>query len=261
MGDKVTELFNFIFDNIFLVVIGGIIYYIYVQYKDLKAKTASINDLFDKVLNKYLEEKISKARETTDRILKEYGREDTVSTEINRLLLMIEKGVAGSINDKVMTSNALNKFKLSRKIDFDRYPYLLELEELGTFTEDELASVDNGVAIARREYNAQAFRYNEKASSFFMQYLTKLLKLNQQYIIFDAPRSSFYDDNYEVFEEEEPEINSLSTLNRTDNDDEPSLNDLLFDYKPLQEEVKIEHSDLVLKPSSDLIEDENEKKS
>lgn len=254
-----TELFNFIFDNILLFVFIGILYYIFMQYKDLKAKTAAINDLFEKVLNKYLEERIKEARDTTDRILKEYGKEDTVSTEINRLLLMIEKGVNGSINDKVLTSNALNKFKLSKKIDFDRYPYLLELENLGTFTEEDLASVDNGVAIARREYNAQAFRYNEKASSFFMQYLTKLLKLNQQFIIFDPPKSSFYDDNYEVFEEEEPEINSLSTLNRGDKEDELSLNDLLYDYKPEKEEVQIEHSDLVLKPSN--MKEEDEKKN
>ncbi len=256
-----TELFNFIFDNFLFVVFLGIIYYIYLQYKDLKEKTASINELFDKVLNKYLEEKIVKAQETTDRILKEYGKEDTVSTEINRLLLMIEKGVAGSINDKVLTSNALNKFKLSKKIDFEKYPYLLELENLGTFTENDLSSVDNGVAIARREYNAQAFRYNEKASSFFMQYLTKFLKLNQQYIIFDAPRSSYYDENYEVFEEDEPEINSLATLNRTDEEDEVSLNDLIYDYKPVKKEVEFEHSDLILKPSVDLEEKDNEKKN
>ena len=145
---------------------------------------------------------------------------------------------------------------MSKKIDFEKFPYLLELEKLGTFTEDDLTSVDNGVAIARREYNAQAFRYNEKASSFFMQYLTKLLKLNQQYIIFDAPVSSFYEDNYEVFEEEEPEINSLSTLNRQDSEEEVSLNDLLYDYKSSNDNVTFEHSDLVLKPKNDLDEDE-----
>ncbi len=251
-----TAIFNFIFDNFLLFVLVFLVYYVYMQYKDLKEKTIKINELFSKVLDKYLQEKINIAKETTDRILKKYGKEDTVSTEIGRLLLMIERGVTGTINDKVLTSNALNKFKLSKKIDFEKFPYLLELEKLGTFTEDDLTSVDNGVAIARREYNAQAFRYNEKASSFFMQYLTKLLKLNQQYIIFDAPVSSFYEDNYEVFEEEEPEINSLSTLNRQDSEEEVSLNDLLYDYKSSNDNVTFEHSDLVLKPKNDLDEDE-----
>ena len=40
-----------------------------------------------------------------------------------------------------------------------------------------------------------------------MNYITKTLKLAQSYKIFDAPKSSSYELNYEVFEEEEPEIN------------------------------------------------------
>lgn len=229
---------NFIFNNIFLFVIIGIGYYIFHEYKDLKNRTDSINDLFTKTLNKYLEEKIKQAHETTSRILNEYGKEDTVSTEINRLLLMIEKGVSGSINDKVATSNAINKFKLSKKIDLKKYPYLTELETLGTFTEEDMNSKDNGIAIARKEYNTQAFRYNERASSFFMQYLTKFLKLNQQYAIFDAPKESKYEEDYEVFEEEEPEINSLSSLNRPMSNEE-TLNKLIYknDY---EEEITTE---------------------
>ena len=98
-------------------------------------------------------------------------------------------------------------------------------------------SKENGIAIARKEYNTQAFRYNEKASSFLMQYLTKSLKLNQQYLIFDAPKASKYEENYEVFEEEEPEINSLSSLNIPMNQDE-ELNKLI--YKNDYEEIKAE---------------------
>lgn len=257
-----TEIFNFIFDNFFLFVFILLCYYLYRQYKDLKEKIASINDIFTTTLDKYLQDKIKIAEDTTDRILKEYGREDTVSTEINRLLLLIEKGVKGSINDKVSTSNAINKFKLSKKIDFERYPYLLELNELGTFKEDELNDPTNEIAIARREYNAQAFRYNEKASSIIMQYMTKLLRLPSQYIIFDAQKITRYEDNYEVFEEKEPEINSLSTLNRSDSVEvEKSLNDLLYNNENEDEEdmITIEHSDLILKPSIN-IEDEKEEK-
>lgn len=33
-----TAIFNFIFDNIILVIIGGFIYYLYISYKDLKKK-------------------------------------------------------------------------------------------------------------------------------------------------------------------------------------------------------------------------------
>ena len=157
--------------------------------------------------------------------------------EINRLLLLIEKGVTGNINDKVETSNAINKFKLSKKIDLKKYPFLKELEDLGTFNEEDMNSKENGIAIARKEYNTQAFRYNEKASSFLMQYLTKSLKLNQQYLIFDAPKASKYEENYEVFEEEEPEINSLSSLNIPMNQDE-ELNKLI--YKNDYEEIKAE---------------------
>lgn len=159
-----VTIVNFIFDNVIWVVIAGFIYYLYVSYKDLKKEIGIISNLFTKTLDSYLKKKIDEALTTTDSILTKYGREDTVSTEINRLLLMIEKGVDGSINDKVATSNAINKFKLSKKIDFERYPYLLELNKLGTFTDEDMNSIDNGIAIARREYNAEAFRYNEKSS-------------------------------------------------------------------------------------------------
>lgn len=238
-----TDIMYFIFNNIFFVVIIAIAYYIYHEYKDLKNRTNSINELFTKTLNKYLEDKINIAKETTSRILNEYGKEDDVSMEINRLLLMIEKGVTGSINDKVETSNAINKFKLSKKIDLEKYPFLKELETLGTFTEEDMNSKENGIAIARKEYNTQAFRYNEKASSFFMQYLTKFLNLNQQYTIFDAPKTSNYEENYEVFEEEEPEINSLSSLNIPLNYDD-ELNKLIYknDY-----EDEINNEDLPIK--------------
>lgn len=246
-----TAIINFIFNNFFLFVIILLAYYLYRQYKDLKDKTIKINDLFDKTLNKYLETKINEAKETTDRILKEYGREDAVSTEINRLLFTIEKGVTGTINDKVKTSNAINKFKLSKKIDLEKYPYLEELNNLGTFTEEDLDSKDNGVAIARRGYNTQAFRYNEKTGTFIIQYLAKLFKLPERYIIFEAPKSDKYEEIYEVFEEEEPEINSLASLNRTDDNEEKSLNDLLLKNDDAEkEEVVIEHSDLVLKPTN-----------
>ena len=51
-------IFNFIFDNFLLVVGGILIWYIVVQYKDLKEKTTKIKNLFEKTLNPYLEEKI-----------------------------------------------------------------------------------------------------------------------------------------------------------------------------------------------------------
>ncbi len=245
------EIFNFIFDNFFLFIFLFICYWLYTQYKDLKKRTATINEIFTTTLNKYLEEKIKIAEETTDRILKEYGREDTVSTEINRLLLLIEKGVKGSINDKVTTSNAINKFKLSKKIDFDRYPYLLELNELGTFKDVDIEDLTNDISIARREYNAEAFRYNEKASSIIMQYLTKLLHLPSQYIIFDAQKITRYEDNYEVFEEKEPEINSLAVLNRSEKVEvEKSLEELLKKDDSEETEDIIEQEDLGKKTSN-----------
>lgn len=245
-----TEIFNFIFDNFLLFGIILMIYYIYKEYKELKEKTKSINDLFEKSLNKYIEEKINNAKQIASRLLNEYGHEEMVSTEINRLLLVIEKGITGTINDKVTTSNSLNKFKLNKKIDLEKYPNLKKLENLGTFTEEELESVENGLAIARKEYNAEAFRYNEKASSIIMQYVTKIVHLPEQFVIFDAPKTTRYEDNFEVFEEKEPEINSLSSLNYDDTIMAKSnLNDLIYNKQTDKEEPTIEHSDLIIKPS------------
>lgn len=250
------EILGFVFENFLLVLFGALFILGYIQYKDLKTRTTKINDLFVKTLNSYLEAKINEAKETTDDILKKYGREDTVSTEINRLLLLIEKGVSGSINDKVTTSNAINKFKLSKKIDFKRYPYLLELEKLGTFN-DEGETLENDINDARKEYNVLAFQYNEKASNFPIQYLTKYLGLTSQYMIFDQPKNAKYHDIYEVFEEVETDINSLANLNMS-MPDEDDLNDLILKNKKEEEpeEIKIEHNDTILKPTISLEEKE-----
>ena len=242
-------LMNFIFNNIILFLVIGVGIFIYTQYKNLKTKRIAINSLFTQVLDEYLTKRINEAKDITTRILQEYNREDEVNTEISRLLTMIEKGIQGSANDKVETSNAINRFKLSKNINLDRYPMLAELNNIGTFTEEDMNSLDNGVAIARRDYNAEAFRYNEKASEFPSQYLVKLFGLREQYIIFDPPKSKMYEQTYEVFEEEEPEIHTLEAMNiRTDT----SID--LPKEKETNKNIEIEHSDTILKPTLEIEE-------
>ena len=233
---------EFFFENIFLVIFLIILVFIYKDYKFLKDSTKRIIEQFEKFLNSSLSQKMTEARNIIDRILIEY-ESDEVKNEINRLLLAIEKGTTGLINDKVEASNAINKFKLSQKIDLEQYPLLNELNNIGTFTEDDMNSVENGVAIARREYNAIAFKYNEKASGFPIQYLTKMLGLNPHFIIFDAPKSKLYEQTYEVFEEEEPEINSLSSLNRPAKAD--TTNKPIIREAP---DINIEHTNTIIKP-------------
>ena len=242
-------LFNLIFDNFILVFIIASIYYIYKQYKDLQERTISMNDIFIKTLNDYLEKKFSEAKNLAESIKKEYGHIDKIAAEVDRLLIIIEKSSSGEINDLVATSNAINKYKVDKKINSKKYPRMLELNSLGIFDEEDMESLDNGIAIARKEYNTQAFRYNEKASSFPIQYLTKYLKLNSQYSIFDAPKSSTYELDYEVFEEQEPEIHSLTVLNfsRTDEPDNTELPAQLD-----EEDLEIEYNDAILKPSTNI---------
>ena len=255
-----SQLSDLIFGNIFLILLIGFGAYLFLQFKFLSEKNKEINKQFDKVLSKYLNEKIVQAKETTDNILKEYGREDAVSTEISRLLLTIEKGESGDINDKVITSNAINKFKLSKKVDLERYPSLKKLDELGTFTVADMSSLDNGIALARKEYNALAFRYNEKAGGFPMSYLVKTLKLTQSYKIFDAPKSSSYEMNYEVFEEEEPEINSLTSLNRSVPTKSDDLNELIMKKESNKQvdRALLYESDKIVNPTLNMKEKEKQ---
>ena len=108
-------IFNFIFDN-FLLVVGVILgWYIYNQYTDLKAKTVKIKDLFTKTLNPYLEKKINEAKTLAEEIKEEYGSNKEIETEMTRLLTIIEKGITGTINEKVETSNTINKYKAPKK--------------------------------------------------------------------------------------------------------------------------------------------------
>lgn len=251
------RIFELIFNNILLIIVILIGIYIYKVYKDLNDKKKKIQEKFDKVLDTYLSSKIEEAKETTNRITATYPREDEAKTEIDRLLMTINKGITGTINDKVETSNAINKFKLNKKIDLERYPELKELSKLGTFTEEDMDSIDNGVALARREYNALAFQYNEKAGGFPIQYIVKLLRLNSHYVIFDPPKSKAYEENYEVFEEETPELNSITSLNqKTIVEEEPVKKEV-----PKETEVKIDHSNNILKPTFTVSIDENTEKS
>lgn len=247
-------LFNLIFDNFILVFIIASVYYIYKQYKDLQERTASMNEIFIKTLNNYLEKKFTEAKKLAESIKADYGHIDRMAAEIDRLLFIIDKSSSGNINDLVATSNAINKFKVDKKIDSKRYPRMLELNNLGIFDEEEMESLDNGIAIARKEYNAQAFRYNEKASSFPIQYLTKYLKVNSQFSIFDAPKSSTYEMDYEVFEEQEPEINSLTSLNFS-RVEEPEETEKINQLE--EEDFEMEYSDAVLKPSTDINDKKN----
>lgn len=251
---RIVEL---IFNNIILIIVILIIVYIVKVYKELNDKKKKIQEKFDKVLDSYLSTKIEEARETTNRIQATYPREDEAKTEIDRLLMTINKGITGTINDKVETSNAINKFKLNKQIDLEKYSELKELSKLGTFTEEDMDSIDNGVAIARREYNALAFQYNEKAGGFPTQFIVKLLKLNSHYVIFDPPKSKAYEENYEVFEEETPELNSITSLNQQQPKEEAPVKT----EEPKKMEVKIDHSNNILKPTFDVSINENSEKS
>ena len=220
-------IMEFIFKNIILIVIIVLLIFIYKQYKELKSESIKIYDIFEKVLNNYLLSKIKEAEQITSQIEAKYKDNDEVKTELDRLLITMEKSVNGTINDKVECSNAINKYKPNKKIDIEKYPELEELTKVGTFTEEDMESLNNGIAIARRDYNAMAFKYNEKSSAFPIQYLTKILGLASYFVIFDAPKSQSYADKYEVFEEEEPVIDTISSLNNgSSNDNDLFVNSL-----------------------------------
>lgn len=219
-------IFNILFDYFFLFLGIGFVYYSYRQYTDLKERTAKIYDLFKKTLYPYLDKRYKEAKDLANSLKEEYGHIDKLNTEIDRLLLILEKSEEGTINELVEISNLINKFKIDKKIDSKKYPRMLELNDLTIFKEEEMESLDNGLAIARKEYNTMAFRYNEKANSFPMNKLATSFKLNKQYKIFDALKTSNYDEIYEVFEEQEPEIHSLTVLNYIkEEDDLPKLKD------------------------------------
>lgn len=256
-------IFNFIFDNFLLVVAVLLGWYVFTQYKDLKAKTVKIKDLFTKTLNPYLEIKINEAKTLAEEIKKEYSTNKEIETEMTRLLTIIEKGNTGTINETVEISNTINKYKAPKKIDLEKYPKIEKLNELGTFNEDDIDAEKDGVSIARRQYNANAFRYNEKAGGFPMSFLVKLLGLSQSYKIFDAPKSSSYELNYEVFEEEEPEINSLTSLNRSVPTKTNDLNELMMkkEEKPQVERALLNDSDKIVNPTLNMKEKESQYES
>lgn len=224
---------NFFFRNIIWIILILFIVYVIRQYKKLKAETQKIISTFNNTLNPYLVKKITEAQNLANMIKEKYKDDDAIKAELDRLVIPIEKGVNGTINDKVTCSNAINKYKPNKNMDLEKYPELIQLDNLGTFTEAEMNSID-GLALARRDYNAMAFRYNEVSTSFPIQYLTKILKLTSFFIIFDATKTQYQTNNSELYEEltttiatdnpiensyymnEEAQLDSLSRMNRKD---------------------------------------------
>ena len=244
------RLGTWLFKNVIPIIIVICILYIISQFKKLSELRKEIQKRFDQVLTEYLNNKIIEAKTTTDSIIKEYGREDEISTEISRLLVTIEKGESGDINDKVKASNALNKFKLKKGIDYERYPALAKISTLGTFNESEMSSLDNGIALARKEYNTYAFRYNQVASGFPIQYITKLFGFKTHYDIFGNPKSTTTVEA-EV-EEEQNETISLNLLNYSEKKEEQVQNEEAQAKQDEQPEVLIEHTDVIIKPTKNL---------
>lgn len=241
-----SDLANLIFGNMVLIIFISFIAYIIVMVKQLNDKASKIKEQFDKVLSPYLKVKIDETKEAIAKVLNEYGREDTISTEINRLQLTVEKSDSGDVVDKVNTSNAINKFKLNEKTDLEKYPVLSIFNEVGTFKEEELNSKDNGLSFALREYNASAQKYNEIAGGFPIQYLVKIFGLKEKYPLFDT-KSIVYSESYEVFDEEEPKENLIDALNRKDKVETTTKYEEKIEDP--EDEIVIEHTDIVLKPT------------
>ena len=242
------KIVEFLFSNIILVTIIAFFVYIYVNYKQLQEKKSKMNYKFERYLNKYIGDKINTANNLATKILNEYGREDAVRTEIIRLQMMIQKGVDGTIADKVNTCNILNKFKVNKELDVNKYTYFKELENIKPFYDiEDLNSIKDDIAIARREYNLLVLEYNEKASSVIMQYAAKVLNIETQFPLFDSIKEDTYDKDYEVFDENEHAIKSLSSLDR---------GTVLQKQVPVgtpnanpTPDIKIEHSKETFKPS------------
>lgn len=248
-------IINFVFSNIFLITFIFIVYYVVKNYKILKEYQEKVNSKFTETLNKYITDKINEAKEIVKGIEEKY-KDDEIKTELSKLHMIFDRDFESSINTKVDISNSLNKFRLNKNLDLEKYPDIVELNKIGTFTETDMNSLDNGVAIARREYNTLAFRYNEKASGFPIQYLTKILGLVDNYIIFDTPKSKFYELNYEAFEEEEPEINSITSLNQKNDEEEKK------EYKPREinsEKIIYNYNSGIVKPNFTNEEEKNNK--
>lgn len=243
------KIMEFLFINIIpLLILAFIIYVIYV-YKQLNNIKDKMQRLFDNHLNNYLGNKIKLANDTSTKIINEYGREDAIRTEIIRLRVIIEKGINGTITDKVNTSNVINKYKVSKDIDTERYPYFKELENIKTFYDIELDSITDDIALARKDYNDLARQYNEQAGGSVMQYVIKLLKIESQFPVFEHIEQEKYSDRYEVFEMEEPEINKISTLNLVEQKEEDTTQEGKPNANPTPD-IQIEHTKGTFKPTN-----------
>lgn len=247
------NIVEFILSNFIFILIGLIALYIFITYKSLADKKSRMKRQFDKVLDTYLANKINLANNTANLILNEYGREDAVRTEIIRLQVIIKKGIEGSIADKVETANVLNKFKVNKEIDTNRYPHFKELENINPFYDIDIHSITDDVAIARRDYNNVAMEYNEQAGGTPTQYIVKLLGLETQFPVFDSIIQENYSDKYEAFEMVEPEINKITQLNvKTNLPRQQTIEEESVPNENPTPVVQIDYSNETFKPTKDI---------
>lgn len=245
----ISALFSFIFDHILLVVIIIILIVIFSLSQKIISLKNSIDTIFLNNLDKYLEPKINEIKQMIN-TLKSLYVNDEVSFELTRLELIISKGLQGSTNDKVTMINSLNNFTLNPKIDLNEYPEIAKLNTIEIFTKEEMDSLDNGVSISYKQYNDTIIKYNEQSGSSINQKIISLLGLPTNYIPLDPPKYERYNNEFEVFSEQEPELNNISSLNNKEEIEVPKEDNK--EALPVKEYESRETASGVLKPTSEI---------
>ena len=176
-------ILNWLGANPILTVIIVLVLLIVLIYNNLNSKKKRVEKSFSNI-DVYLEKRFDEISSLLAQLQNSYTFESDVQTQIAGLRTGIETAKNGSVNDKVVASNNVSAFLASPAIKTEAYPELKSISELGMFTAQKTASVEDEISAARRQYNNNATSYNTLIKSFPAVLIARLAGFNTPYELF-----------------------------------------------------------------------------
>lgn len=176
-------ILDWIVANPLIVIIVIIALFLIFTYNNLNARKKRVEKSFS-TIDVYLEQRFDEISSLLEQTLTAYDFEEKTHTQIAALRSGIETAKTGSINEKVSAINEIGALMASPAIKTENYPELKAIENLGMFTAQRTAKVEDDLSAARRQYNDNATSFNTAITSFPNVLVAGLFGFRKQFELF-----------------------------------------------------------------------------
>lgn len=158
-------ILNWIVQNPLIVIIIVVVLFLIFTYNNLNSRKHRVEKSFS-TIDVYLEKRFDEISALLEQTLTAYKHEEDIFVQVSALRSNIDLAKKGSINDKVSAANGISGLVVSPSLKTEAYPELKAIAEMGVFTSHKTSQLEDELAAARNQYNANATSYNTKITSF-----------------------------------------------------------------------------------------------